>query len=187
MPYLVTAEAIGNGVSAVVGNRSVLTNVVFPIDLLPPKAVLLAQPTMAVGMVMTMIGALVTGLASWYLLLIPVIWFFQVLGLLGVTWILSLVNIVLRDLTQLIGIAADPAADRISDRVHHRQGAVEPRFIILLNPLAYYILGLPRRRSAASFRRALTCVGDRRRSRSARSLFGGWFFSRMKAALIDYV
>ena len=32
---------------------------------------------------MTLIGALVTGLASWYLLLIPVIWFFQVLGLLG--------------------------------------------------------------------------------------------------------
>src|SRR5204862_6068180 len=103
VPYLVTAEAIAGGVSAVVGNRSILTNVVFPIDLLPPKAVLMAQPTMAVGMFMTIVAALASGLASWYLLLMPVIWAFQVLALLGVTWILSLVNIVLRDLTQLIG------------------------------------------------------------------------------------
>ena len=47
--------------SAIIGNRSMLTNVVFPIDLLPPKAVLLAQPTMAVGMAMTVIGAMRPG------------------------------------------------------------------------------------------------------------------------------
>jgi len=37
VPYLVTAEAVGSGVGAVVANRSLLSNVVFPIDLLPPR------------------------------------------------------------------------------------------------------------------------------------------------------
>ena len=185
VPYLVTAEAIGSGVSAVVGNRSVLTNVVFPIDLLPPKAVLMAQPTMAVGMTMVLIGALVTGLASWYLLLIPVIWFFQVLALLGLTWILSLINIVLRDLTQLIGIAlillliASPIA-YTTDKVPQSL-----KFIILLNPLAYYIIGY-HAVIAGQLPSALTCAGIVGFS-LAIFVFGGWFFARMKAALIDYV
>ena len=39
VPYLMTAEAIGSGVLGRRRNRSVLTNIVFPIDLLPPKAV----------------------------------------------------------------------------------------------------------------------------------------------------
>ena len=163
-----------------------LQNVVFPIDLLPPKAVLLAQPTMAVGMVMTIVGALVTGLASWYLLLIPVIWFFQVLGLLGVTWILSLVNIVLRDLTQLIGIllillliTTSPIA-YTTDKVPSSL-----RFIIALNPLAYYILAY-HAVVGGEMPSALTCLGVVAFSLGCFAV-GGWFFSRMKAALIDYV
>jgi lipopolysaccharide transport system permease protein len=185
VPYLVTAEAIGNGVSAVVANRAVLTNVVFPIDLLPPKAVLLAQPTMAVGMVMTIIGALATGLASWYLLLVPVIWFFQVLALLGVTWILSLVNIVLRDLTQLIGILLILLL--IASPIAYTTDKVPPslRFIIAANPLAYFILAY-HDVVAGEFPSPLICLGVVAFSLGSFAL-GGWFFSRMKAALIDYV
>jgi homopolymeric O-antigen transport system permease protein len=185
VPYLVTAEAIGSGVSAVVANRSVLTNVVFPIDLLPPKAVLMAQPTMAVGMAMTVLGALATGLASWYLLLIPVVWAFQVLALLGVTWILSLVNIVLRDLTHLIGILlillliASPIAystDKVPDGL---------RFILALNPLAYFILAY-HALVLGELPSPLTSAGVVVFSLVVFGL-GGWFFARMKAALIDYV
>jgi lipopolysaccharide transport system permease protein len=185
VPYLMTAEAIGSGVSAVVANRSILTNVVFPIDLLPPKAVLMAQPTMAVGMAMVLVGALATGLASWYLLLIPVIWFFQVLALLGVTWILSLINIVLRDLTQLIGIVlillliASPIA-YTTDKV-----PASLKWIILINPLAYYILGYHAVING-QIPSALTCFGIVGFSVGIFGL-GGWFFARMKAALVDYV
>jgi lipopolysaccharide transport system permease protein len=185
VPYLVTAEAVGSGVGAVVANRSLLSNVVFPIDLLPPKAVLLAQPTMIVGMVLTIAGALVSGLGSWYLLLVPVIWVFQVLALLGVTWVLSLVNIVLRDLTHLIGILlvllliASPIA-YTTDMV---PGSL--RFILALNPLAYYILAY-HDVVLGGFPSPLTILGVVGFSLGSFA-FGGWFFSRMKAGLIDYV
>jgi lipopolysaccharide transport system permease protein len=185
VPYLVTAEAIGNGVSSIVANRSVLTNVVFPIDLLPPKAVLLAQPTMAVGMVMTIAGALAAGLATWYLLLIPVIWAFQVLGLLGVVWVLSLVNIVLRDLTHLIGILL--VLLLIASPIAYTTDAVPTglRFILAVNPLAYYILAY-HAVVLGELPSPLVMLGVVAFSIGSFAA-GGWFFSRMKAALIDYV
>src|SRR5262245_54875470 len=48
VPFLMTSEALTLGVNSVVANRSVLNNTVFPIDLAPPKSVLLAQIPMAV-------------------------------------------------------------------------------------------------------------------------------------------
>lgn len=185
VPYLMTAEAIGNGVSSVVSNRSVLTNIVFPIDLLPAKAVVLAQPTMAVGVVLTVVGALATGLATWSLLLLPVIWAFQVLALLGVTWVLSLVNIVFRDLTHLVGILLILLL--IASPIAYTTDSVPTglKFILALNPLAYFILAyhaavggeLPSPLVTAGV--LVFSIGS--------FVLGGWFFSRMKATLIDYV
>lgn len=185
VPYLVTAEAIGTGVSAVVANRSVLTNVVFPIDLLPPKAVLLAQPTMAVGMAVTVVGALATGMATWSLLLLPVIWAFQVLALLGVTWVLSLVNIVLRDLTHLIGVLLILLL--IASPIAYTTDAVPTslKFILALNPLAYFILAY-HAAVVGEIPSALVTLGVVVFSIGSFA-FGGWFFSRMKTTLIDHV
>ena len=49
VPFLSTAEALGHGVNSVAGNRTLLTNTVFPIDLAPVKSVLLSQVVMTVG------------------------------------------------------------------------------------------------------------------------------------------
>ena len=186
VPYIVTAEALSGGVSAVVANRSVLANVVFPIDLLPPKAVLLALPTLVVGMTLTVAGSIAAGLASWYLLLLPVVCALHVLALLGVTWFLSLVNVVLRDLTHAIGIllvlllVASPIA-YTTDRVPARL-----KFILAVNPLAYFILAYQAVIVHGKLPSPLVLVGIVVVAFGSFAL-GGWFFSRMKAVLIDYV
>jgi lipopolysaccharide transport system permease protein len=186
VPYLVIAEAVGSGVTSVVANRSVLANVVFPIDLLPPKAVLIAQPTMAFGMAIALIGAIATGVATWYALLVPVVWAFQVLALLGVTWILSLINVVLRDLTHVIGIVllmlliASPigyTTDQVPTRL---------RFLLLLNPAAYFIVAYQKLLVFGTLPSALTITGIVVFSLGVFAL-GGWMFSRMKATMVDYV
>jgi lipopolysaccharide transport system permease protein len=171
--------------SSVVANRSVLTNVVFPIDLLPPKAVLLAQPTMIVGLAATLVGAIAVGPATWYLTLIPVIWAFQTLALIGVTWILSLVNIVLRDLTHVIGILLILLL--IASPIAYTTGRVPSglRFILALNPLAYYILAY-HAAIAGEWPSVPTIIGVVGFSIVA-FVFGGSFFARMKLALVDYV
>ena len=102
VPYLMTAEALAAGVSSVVVNRSVLNNTVFPIDLAPVKAVLSAQGSMLVGMIVTVVGVIAIGRARWTLLLLPLVWVLQMMALIGISWVLSLVNVVLRDLQNLI-------------------------------------------------------------------------------------
>ena len=101
IPFLIASEALGNGVRSIVANEEVLSNTVFPMDLVPVKAVLLSQFIMAV--VMTVI------LAHGHLPL-PVMDGTPPAGNLAITgfsftgfvWIISLINLAVRDLQNLI-------------------------------------------------------------------------------------
>ena len=184
--YMVTAEGLSSGVTAVVANKSVLANVVFPIDLVPPKAILLGQPTMVVGSAILLVGSIVTHTISWLILLAPVVWILQVAALIGATWILSLLNVVLRDLTHAIAIVllimliASPIAytpDMVPTRL---------KFILALNPFAYFIVAY----------QEIIVLGQLPTPRQILGLFstsavffgaGGWFFAKAKRVLLDYV
>jgi lipopolysaccharide transport system permease protein len=185
-PFLALAEAMSLGVGSVVANKSVLSNVIFPIDLVPAKAVLSAQVTMAVGMVILLVGTAATRTLSWTALLVPALWFLFALALIGLVWVLSLLNIVFRDLQNLVTmllmilLIASPFAytpEMVPDSLE---------WVILLNPFAYFVIGFQK----------LWVLGE------LPSLFqstvilalslggffaGGWFFARSKSVLIDYV
>lgn len=186
VPFLMTSEALSNGVSSVVANRAVLANTVFPIDLVPVKSVVLAQVMMITGLVVVLIAATFLGQLRMTALLLPVIWLLHVLFLIGVLWILSLINIVFRDLQNFIGVVlmllmiASPIA-YTPDMVPAAMKA-----IITLNPIAYYIIAyqdvvvfgkVPELKLWLSLisMSLLAFVG------------GGYFFVRAKRSLIDYV
>ena len=102
VPYLMTAEALSTGVTSVVANKAVLNNTVFPIDLAPVKAVLTSQATMLVGLAVTVIGSAAIGTLRWTVMLLPFVWFCRVVGLIGVNWILSILNVIFRDIQNLL-------------------------------------------------------------------------------------
>jgi lipopolysaccharide transport system permease protein len=104
------------------------------------KAVLTAQATMVVGMVAAVAGAIITHRVSALILFLPVVWFLQVLALIGVTWILSLVNVFVRDLQNVLNavlmilLIASPilyTPDQVPQAL---------KLILVLNPLAYFIV-----------------------------------------------
>lgn len=186
VPYLATAEAVSSGVSSVIANKSVLSNTVFPIDLAPVKAVLLAQITMGTGLALTVVGLALTGRLRWTVLLVPVVWGMLVVSLIGLNWVISLLNVVFRDLQNLIGavlmvmlivspIAYTPAM--VPDSL---------RGIIFVNPFAYFVLAFQRLLVLGELPTqgqwivlVLVSVGF--------FSLGGWFFSRTKPVLVDYV
>ena len=186
IPFLMTSEALGGGVGSVVANKAVLSNTVFPVDLVPIKSVLLAQFTMLVGMVVILTVSASIGILSWTALLLPVVWFLQVLALIGIVWILSLINLVFRDLQNLISLiimilmVASPIAytpDMVPSAL---------KVLILLNPLAYFLLAYQRILVMGQLplwwdSLAIVILGF--------GLFfiGGVFFSRVKQAMVDYV
>ena len=117
-----------------------LNNTVFPIDLAPVKAVLTAQATMVVGMVVTLIGAAAIGTLSWTVVFLPAIWLLNVVSLIGVVWFLSLLNVIFRDIQNLLTpilmmmLIISPIAytpEIVPD-------SLKP--LILLNPFAYFVV-----------------------------------------------
>ena len=185
VPFLMMAEALSGGVTAVVANKSVLNNTVFPIDLAPVKPVLMSQTISLVGF-MTIIALLATTQRLvWTVILLPVVWASQLLFLIGVNWVISMIHVVFRDLQYVIGILlmimliASPIAYS-PDMV---PGSLKP--LILLNPFAYFVIAYQHvlvLGTAPSFWEWTALFGL---SMGAFGL-GGWIFASGKRTLIDY-
>jgi lipopolysaccharide transport system permease protein len=186
VPYLMTAEALTGGVGSVVVNRSILNSTVFPIDLAPVKAVLAAQGSMLVGIVVTVAGVVAVGRAHWTLLLVPVVWLLQLLALIGLTWILSLINVVIRDLQNFIGLLL--VILMVASPIAYTPAMVPAslKAVLLLNPLSYFVITYQRILVLGELPDLTTAVvlvvGS-----LALFVFGGWFFSRVKSVMVDYV
>lgn len=186
VPLLATSEALMGGVGSVVANRAVLANTVFPIDLVPAKAALLGQSPMVVGVVVVLGASYLNGAMYWTVALLPIVWFLHLLALVGINWILSLVNIVFRDLQNLLGMVV--TLMMIASPIAYTAEMVPPRlqFFIRLNPFAYFVIAyqdvLVRGRVPDLLTTAALVV-------LGAGVFwaGGWFFARAKMVVIDYV
>jgi homopolymeric O-antigen transport system permease protein len=186
VPFLMTSEAIVTGLAAVIANKAVLSNTVFPIDLAPAKAVLLSQLPMAIGFTVITLALIATGGLAWTVVLLPVVWALHVLALLGLTWMLSLLNLVFRDLQNLVGLAL--MVVMIASPIAYTPEMVPPnlRLLLLLNPFAHVVVmyqqvvvlgqvpGLWNWILLATMSGVLFVAG-------------GYFFSRASRLLIDYV
>ncbi|MFO0773147.1 MAG: ABC transporter permease [Nitrospiraceae bacterium] len=185
VPFLVTGEAVNGGVSAIVTNKAVLNNTVFPIDLAPVKPVVTAQLLAMVGFTTIIILLALSGRLTWMVLFFPIVWVLHILFLVGLNWILSLIHVVFRDLQYAIGILlmimliASPIA-YTPDMV---PSALKP--LIVLNPFAYYVLAfqgvlvLGRVPTVGEWCALLALSGG---------VFGvgGWLFAKGKRVLVDY-
>ena len=72
IPFLGFSEGLGNSVISVTSNASLVKNTLYPIELIPVKAVLFSQCTEVVGLIVLTVAVAVTGLLSpWLLLALP--------------------------------------------------------------------------------------------------------------------
>ncbi len=186
VPYLAVAEALSRGVGSVVTNKAVLNNTVYPIDLTPVQAALGAQAVLLVGMPLVIIGSFLTGHAHATLLAVPVVIALMFIWLVGVNWILSMLNVAFRDLQNLITVilmvllVASPFAYTASQL----PPAVQP--IVWLNPFAYFVIAYQHLIVLGQFPAAWE-VAVLVLMPLATFALGGWFFDKAKSVLLDYV
>jgi lipopolysaccharide transport system permease protein len=186
IPMLMTSEALCSGVSSVVANKSVMSNTVFPIDLASAKAVLLCQPTMVVGIPFLLLASALCASFSPAFVLVPLVWVLQMMALVGAIWILSLLNVVLRDLQIIVNLLMMVAM--IASPIAYTPAMVPPnlKFFIAINPLAYYLIMYQK----IIVLRELPSLGEWTTilvMSNGLFFFGAWFFSKAKRVLIDYV
>lgn len=186
VPYLATAEAIAVGVGSVVASKAVLNSTVFPIELVPAKAVLSAQGTMMAGLAVILVGGWLVGTLGWPAVALPLLLVLHALGLLGLVWVLSLLNVVFRDLANLANLVLMVllVGSPIAYTPAMVPAALKP--FIYLNPLAHVLtayqdlLVMGRLPSPGQVAVLLAlCLGS--------FFFGAYVFARGKRVVVDYV
>lgn len=139
IPFLGLSEALAVGATSLSLNKAILLNTVFPSELVPVRAVLVSQATTAVGLALTVFVALFMGKLSWTTLLVPMVWFLQVMFVVGIVWVLSLASLVFRDIQQSLNFVT--MALLIVTPIAYTVDMVPPtlRAVVYLNPLSYFV------------------------------------------------
>jgi lipopolysaccharide transport system permease protein len=141
VPILMFNESLIVGTGAVASQRNLLLNTVFPAELMPARAILAAQPSGLISILLVAFASLASGRARIDVLLwLPALWVSMMMFVLGIVWILSLISLVFRDIQQALGVIAmtlmilSPAAytpEMVPDAL---------RLVLYLNPLSYFVL-----------------------------------------------
>lgn len=185
VPFLAFAESLGAGVPSVTGNRNLIRNTMFPVELVPVKTVIASQSThlAAAGILLVALGF--CGRLTVYSLFLPILIVAQLMLSVGIIWVLSSLNVFARDLqnavavmTLLLMLVSPIAYDAsmLPEGVRH---------LLLLNPLYYIVVSwqelLMAGRFPAGALAALLAI-------SALSGSAGLaFFKRMKRVFADNV
>lgn len=104
VPFLAFSESLGVGTAAIVANRSLLRNTLFPIELVVMRDVLVGHVTMGIGMLLVCVAAWYNGHLHGTQLLLPLVYGLQIVMALGLVWLTATLNVFFRDLQQTIPI-----------------------------------------------------------------------------------
>jgi lipopolysaccharide transport system permease protein len=103
IPWLSFQESMNKSASAIVGHGNLVKQVVFPIEILPVKGVISSFLTQLVTTTILVLYVLIShGALPWSYLLMPVLFFFQLLAMIGVSYIFSAVGVYFRDLKEFV-------------------------------------------------------------------------------------
>lgn len=105
IPWLTTMDAMSKGTTVITSNASLVRQVVFPLEILPVKTVLASFSTQIIMFVFLSIYIFIRyGGFHLIFLMIIVLFFFQLLFLIGINYVLSAVGAYFRDLRDFIQV-----------------------------------------------------------------------------------
>lgn len=105
IPWMSFQEAMSKGTVVIVANGNLVKQVVFPIEILSVTGVIVAFFSQLVSTsVLTMYVLFRHGTLPWTFSLLPVLFFFQVLAMIGVSFFLASVGVYLRDLKDFVQV-----------------------------------------------------------------------------------
>ncbi len=105
VPWLTFAEAMNKGTGVIVEHAGLVKQVVFPIEILPVKSVLASFATQLVASTVLLLYMAVEGGGyPWTLIMLPMLFFFQLMAMAGVCFALSSVGVFVRDLREVVQV-----------------------------------------------------------------------------------
>jgi lipopolysaccharide transport system permease protein len=186
LPWLGFSEGLTRGTASVLAQRNLLKSQMFPVELVPVTAVCVGLVGQLWGTVLLLAVVVAAGSIGLSVLLLPVLVLLQALFTIGLVWMLSCVNILYRDTTQVVGLGVvllmfvSPiafTADMVPNGLD---------MMVRLNPLSFLMEGYraillhaqaPAFGGLAVFGALALCI----------LLIGHGYFTRLRTALPDLV
>ncbi|MEO7728168.1 MAG: ABC transporter permease [Burkholderiales bacterium] len=138
IPWLAFQESMSKSASVIVGHANLVKQVVFPIEILPVKGVISSFLTQLVMTAILITYVLIShGSLPWTYALIPVLFVFQLLAMIGVSYIFSSVGAYFRDLKDFVQVFA--AVGMYIMPIFYLPEQVPKLFrpVLYLNPFSY--------------------------------------------------
>ncbi len=185
VPFISFSEALCSGTSSVANKKNVLLNTVYPSEFIPLQATLTSHITALVGLSLLMLANMffMNQITPLYLL-VPVILVAQLMFVTGVTWILSVLNLVLKDIQQILAMVTMVLLI-VSPIAYTPEMAPNIlKIMIWANPLSYFFQAIQdifvwgrvtyNFYIAMGLAIAMFCVGY-------------YFFTKLKSVFYDYI
>lgn len=139
IPALGFNQVIGTGIGALNANSGLLKGTLIRPETLPLKSVLICLPNFAVGMAIILIIGAVTGNLHATTPLALVLFLLYLMMCAGLLWLLSSLNVILRDLSQIVTALLFPLMmiSPVAYPVERIPEALRP--LMYLNPFYYFV------------------------------------------------
>lgn len=140
LPWMAFQESMAKASTAILNESSLVKQVVFPIEILPVKGVIVSLLTQVITLSLLLIYVLVKYQALyWTVALIPFLLFFQCLAMIGISYVLSSVGVFLRDLKDFVQVFCFAGVFLMPIFFLPSQVPSLFRPILYLNPFSYMI------------------------------------------------
>lgn len=105
IPWISSMESMSKSTGSIIANAGLVKQFIFPLEILPVKGVIASLFTEIIFFILLFIYMLVSSSPLfWTYLLLPLLIFFQVLAMIGISYILSAVSVYFRDTKDFIQV-----------------------------------------------------------------------------------
>lgn len=134
------AECLVRAPGLMQANASYVKKVIFPLPVLPWSVVWSALFHMGMNLlVFVLLAALVFGIFSWYIVLLPLVLAPLVMLTIAATWVTAALGVYLRDINQAVPVVVTGMFFLSSAIIPVQSVPEEYRFVFHLNPLTFFI------------------------------------------------
>ncbi len=140
LPFIGFAESLSAGTTSLSNKKSLLLNTVYPSEFIPLQSVLSSNVTLFVGVFLLMAADLILlQKISWTVIFIPYLIILQLMFTVGVVWVLSILNLLIKDIQQSLSFVT--MLLMIMSPIAYTPAMVPSglKLIIYLNPFSYYV------------------------------------------------
>lgn len=186
VPYFGFAESLRSGVTSLSRNSTILKDIVFPVEMLPVRDVLVALWGMLFSLGWLLLGLLAFGKLNIYAFFVIPAVLLQLIFSIGIVWFLSVLAVFIRDIAHVVNIVIlfllfiSPFAytpDMVPDRL---------RLILYVNPM-YYLTELYRQPLFYGRPPDVHVIFIFGGISVLLFLAGHFFIRRLKGVVVDYV